>query len=70
MPVPEDLRQDMQDFADEITDLMDELEEMREDALDALEASADPGVQAAIGRMDQALRALGEAADALDADGE
>ncbi len=70
MAIPENLREEMQDVSEEITDLMDELEELREDALDEMEESPHPGIQAAIQRIDLALRLLSEAADALDTDEE
>ena len=70
MPIPAELKEEMQDLSEEITDLMDALEELREDALDEMEESASPGIREAIDRMDKALRALGEAADALDTDEE
>ena len=60
----------MQAISDEIADLMDELEELREDALDRLEAGGDPGIREGITRIDIALNALCEAADALDTDEE
>ncbi len=70
MAIPESLREEMQDLSEEITDLMDEVEELREDALDEMEESPHPDMQAAIRRIDLALRALGEAADALNPDEE
>ena len=56
----------LDDLAEDLDDLMADLEDVREDAQDLLEENDAEGLRAAIEKMDEALRLLAEAAEALE----
>ena len=57
---------ELDDLTEDLNDLMSDLEDVREDAQELLEENAADCVRAAIEKMDEALRLLAEAADALE----
>ena len=59
-------RAGLDDLTEELNDLLADLEDVREDAQDLLEENETDCVRAAIEKMDEALRLLAEAADALE----
>ena len=63
-------RADLADLAEGLNDLMADLEDIRDEVQDKLEERDSEEMRADIGRMDEALRLLAQAADLLDGDEE
>ena len=63
-------RADMADLAEGLNDLMADLEDIRDEVQDKLEERDSEEMRADIGRMDEALKLLAQAADLLDGDEE
>ncbi|MBR3109345.1 MAG: hypothetical protein IKH30_19495 [Clostridia bacterium] len=62
------LHADMSDFVEGLNDLMADLEDIRDDMQDRLDEKESEELRAEIGKVDQALKLLSEAADLLDGD--
>ena len=61
---------DLADLAEGLNDLMADLEDIRDEVQDKLEERDSEEMRADIGRMDEALKLLAQAADLLDGDEE
>ena len=62
------IRADLADLVDGLNDLMADLEDIRDEMQDELDEQENEETRADIGKLDQALKLLSEAADLLDGD--
>ena len=63
-------RDALAEFAEALDELMADLEDIRDEVQDKLEERDSEEMRADIGRMDEALKLLAQAADLLDGDEE
>ena len=68
--IPTGYRADLADLTEELNNLMADLEDIRDEVQDKLEERDSEEMRADIGRMDEALKLLAQAADLLDGDEE